>query len=201
MPLPPVAFYSIYEISARWGCPAADVAGWAAAGHLQVLAGIPPVNCGDEIIAGLVGVPIAELMPMFRRYGPSDEHCRLKRVKRPGSTTWLKVTDPADGLPIRSSDLLLASGPLQQFEEERDLLRRPATNIGANPRYDWDAMYAWLTSSLFEKGVPETQTALVAQVQDWFVQNSRSGEVPDESTIRKRLAPLWRKLRGEEPVG
>jgi hypothetical protein len=53
---------------------------------------------------------------------------------------------------------------------------------------------------LFDKGVPETQTALVALVQDWFVQNSRSGDVPDESTIRKRLAPLWRKLRGEGPV-
>jgi hypothetical protein len=36
--------------------------------------------------------------------------------------------------------------------------------------------------------------------RDWFVQNSRSGEVPEESTIRKRLAALWRKLRGEEPV-
>ena len=50
MPLPPVAFYSIYEISARWGCPAADVAGWAVEGHLQVLAGISPVSCGDEIV-------------------------------------------------------------------------------------------------------------------------------------------------------
>ena len=58
MPLPPVAFYSIYEIAVRWGCPPADVAGWAAAGHLQVLAGIPPVSCGDETVAGLVEVPI-----------------------------------------------------------------------------------------------------------------------------------------------
>ena len=53
---------------------------------------------------------------------------------------------------------------------------------------------------IFEKGVPETQTALIALVQDWFVQNSKSGDVPDESTIRKRLAGLWRKLRGEEPA-
>ena len=53
---------------------------------------------------------------------------------------------------------------------------------------------------IFDKGVPASQTALVALVQDWFVQNSRSGEVPEESTIRKRLAALWRKLRGEEPV-
>ena len=62
-------------------------------------------------------------------------------------------------------------------------------------------MYAWLTWYLFEKGVPSSQSALIALVQDWFVQNSRTGEVPDESTIRKRLTPLWRKLRGEEPVG
>jgi hypothetical protein len=200
MPLPPVAFYSIYEIAARWGCHPADVAGWAAAGHLQVLAGIPPVSCGEETVAGMVQVPIAELMPMFRRFGPSDEACRLKRLKPLESKTWLRVTDPADGVPIRSSDLLLAAGPLQQFEEERDLLRRPATNIGSNPRYDWDAMHVWLTWFIYEKGVPDTQTALVALVQDWFVQNSKSGEVPDESTIRKRLTSLWRKLRGEETV-
>ena len=200
MPLPPVAFYSIYEIAVRWGCHPADVAGWAAAGHLQVLAGIPPVSCGDETVAGLVEVPIAELMPMFRRIGPSDEQARLRRVMPPGSKTWLKVTDPPDGVPIRSSDLLLSAGSLQQFEEERDLLRRPASTIGASPRYDWDSMYAWLTVLLFEKGVPDTQTALVAMVQDWFVQNSKSGEVPDESTIRKRLTSLWRKLRGEETV-
>jgi hypothetical protein len=110
------------------------------------------------------------------------------------------VTDPPDGLPIRSSDLLLAAFSVQQFEEEGDLLRRPASNTGATPRYERDAMYAWLTWFVFEKGVPETQTALVALVQDWFVQNSRSGEVPEESTIRKRLAALSRKLRGDDPV-
>lgn len=200
MPLPPVAFYSIYEIAVRWGCPPADVAGWAAEGHLKVVAGIPPVRCGDEVVGGLVEVPIAELMCMFRRFGPSDDIGRLKRVLKPGSATWAHVTEPSDGLPIRSSDLLVASGSLLQFEEERDLLRRPASTIGASPRYDWDSMYAWLTVFLFEKGVPDTQTALVALVQDWFVQNSKSGEVPDESTIRKRLTSLWRKLRGEETV-
>ncbi len=195
MPLPPVAFYSIYEIAVRWGCPPADVAGWAAEGHLKVVAGIPPVRCGEDVVAGLVEVPIAELMCMFRRFGPSDDIGRLRRVLKPGSATWAHVTEPSDGLPIRSSDLLVASGSLLQFEEERDLLRRPASSIGASPRYDWDA---WLTWFLFEKGVPDTQAALVTLVQDWFGQNSKSGEVPDESTIRKRLSSLWRRLRGED---
>ena len=200
MPLPPIAFYSIYEIAVRWGCHPADVAGWAAAGHLQVLAGIPPVSCGEETVAGLVEVPIAELMPMFRRIGPSDEQARLMRVMPLGSRTWLRVTDPPDGVPVRSSDLLVAAGTLQLFEEERELMRRPASNTGATPRYEWDAMYAWLFWFTYEKGLPETQTALVALVQDWFVQNSRSGEAPDESTIRKRLTALWRKLQGEKPA-
>ena len=200
MPLPPVAFYSIYEIAVRWGCPPADVAGWAAAGHLHVVVGIPPVVCGEETVAGMVQVPMAELMPMFRRIGPSDEHARLWRVMPLGTRTWLTVTNPAEGLLVRSSDLLVDAGTLQQFEDERELMRRPASTIGASPRYDWDAMYAWLTCFLFEKGVPDTQTALVSLVQDWFVVNSKSGEVPDESTIRKRLTSLWRKLRGEETV-
>lgn len=200
MPLPPVAFHSIYEIAVRWGCPPADVAGWAAAGHLKVLAGIPPLRCGEDAAAGMVQVPMAELMGMFRRMGPSDEQARLRRVMPLGSTTWLTITDPAEGLLVRSSDLLLDSGTLQTFEEERDLLRRPASTIGASPRYDWDAMYAWLFWFTYEKGLPETQTALVTLVQDWFVEHSRSGEVPDESTIRKRLTLLWRKLRSEEPA-
>lgn len=200
MPLPPIAYYSIYEIAVRWGCHPADVAGWAAAGHLQVLAGIPPVSCGEETVAGMVAVPIAELMPMFRRFGPSDEQARLRRVMPLDSNTWLRVTDPADGVLVRSSDLLVDVGTLQQFEEERDLLRRPAVSTGASPRYEWDAMYAWLTWFLYEKGIPDTKTALVVLVQDWFVQNSKSGEVPDESTIRKRLTSLWRRLRGEEPA-
>ena len=197
MPLPPIAFYSIYEIAMRWGCHPADIAGWAVAGYLRVLAGIAPVKCGELIVAGLVEVSIAELMPMFRRYGPSEECGRLKRVLPPGSDTWAQVTDPVEGLPIRSSDLLLAAGPVQQFEEERDLLRRPPSNVGAAARYDWEGMHVWLTCYIHENGVPRNQSALIALVQDWFVENSPSGEAPDESTIRKRLASLWKKLRGD----
>ena len=200
MPLPPVAFHSIYELAFRWNRHPADVAGWAAAGHLNVVTGIPPVLCGAETVAGMVQVPMAEFMGLFRRIGPSDEHARIKRVMPLGATTWLAITDPAEGLLVRSFDLLVDAGNLHQFEDERELLPRLVSTIGATPRYDWDAMYAWLFWFAHEKGLPETKTALVSLVQDWFVQNSKSGEVPDESTIRKRLTSLWSKLRGEEPI-
>ena len=36
---------------------------------------------------------------------------------------------------------------------------------------------------------------LIAEVQDWFTQNSANGEIPEESTTRKKIAPIWRALR------
>lgn len=111
------------------------------------------------------------------------------------------MTDSPYGLPIESSDLLLAADPLQQLKEDRDLLHRSASNTGANPRNEWDGMYAWLFWFAHEKGLPEAQAAMIALVQEWFVQNSRSGGVPDESTIPKWLTLLWRKLKSGKPVG
>ena len=46
-----------------------------------------------------------------------------------------------------------------------------------------------------DRGIPATQVELIAEVQDWFAQNSPNGEIPDESTTRKKIAPIWRALR------
>jgi hypothetical protein len=200
MPLPPTAFYSVFEIAARWGCYPSDVAGWAIAGHFPVLAGIAPVRCGDEVVAGLVEVPIAELMPMFRRFGTSEEICRLRRLRRPGEDEWRQVTEPPDGVPIHAADLMLAASSVQVFEEDRELMRRPASKVGSSARYEWDQMYAWLFWHAIQFGLPETQAGFVGLVQDWFIRHAKAGEVPDESTIRKKLNLLWRKVRGEETV-
>ena len=114
-------------------------------------------------------------MGMFRRMGPSDEQARLRRVMPLGSKAWLTITDTAEGLLVRSSDLLPDSGKLQAFEEERDLLRRPASSIGASPRYDRDAMYAWLTWFLFEKGVPDTQRSIPKSCcRSWLIRPAKA---------------------------
>ena len=196
MPLPAVAFYSIYEVSVRWGCSVADVAGWAASGHLRTMIGIEPVHCGDEMHGGLVEVSLAELMPLFRRFGPSDDTCRLRRILPAGSGTWLRVTEPAEGILVRATDLMFPAEALHRFEEERELLRRPSHGIGSGARYDWEAMTVWLFKRLNEMGFPASQAALIAEVQDWFIANTITGDVPEESTIRKRIAPIWRAVRG-----
>ena len=168
------------------------------AGHFKAMIGIEPVQCGDELHGGLVEVSLAELMPLFRRIGPSDETCRLKRILPVGTQTWLRVTDPVEGIVVRATDLMFPAEALHRFEEERELLRRSAHGTGASARYDWEAMTIWLFKRLNEMGFPASQAALVAEVQDWFIANSKTGDVPEESTIRKRIAPIWRAVRGED---
>lgn len=198
MPLPTTAFYSIYELSARWRCAAADVAGWAATGQLKAMIGTEPVQYGEDLHGGLVEVSMAELMPLFRRFGPSKEACRLRRILPAGASIWVRVTDPAEGILVSATDLMFLAGSVHAFEEERELFHRPAQGVGATPRYDWEAMTIWLFKRLNEQGFPASQAALIAEVEDWFVAQSRTGDVPEESTIRKRLAPIWRAVRGTD---
>lgn len=198
MTLPLRAFYSLTEISARWGCSAADVAGWAATDHLTLVTSIASVSCGKQLVAGIVEVSAADMMRMFRRHGPSEEECRVFRIRLPGMTEWQYITDCAEGVLIKLTDLMLMAEEVHRFEDERDLLRRPAMSAGAVPRYDWEAVNIMLFRRINDHGLPATQGELISEVQDWFAQNSPSGEIPEESTTRKKIAPIWRALRRHE---
>jgi hypothetical protein len=58
-------------------------------------------------------------------------------------------------------------------------------------------MYVTMIKRIHEQGLPATQTELIGELQDWFADVAENGEVPDESTIRRRLRPFWRALRKE----
>lgn len=196
MALPPKPFFTLYDLAARWGCDIADIAGWAALGYLPVVTGIPLAICGSQRVAGIVGVAIADMMQMFHCAGAGESVCHIRRLQLPGDDEeWLYITDPAAGIPVRVCDLMVPADDVLHFEEDQELLRRPSSSIGAAPRYDWDAIYVWLFQRLHEQGFPVTQAELVAEVQNWFGQNTRSGEVPEDSTIRKRLSGIWRAIR------
>jgi len=192
----PNAFFSIMELAIRWECTPPKVVDAALLGQLCVVVGIPPVRCDDQCIGGLVRVNVADMLPMFRRTGPSDDTTILRRIAPYEGGDWMHITDPAEGIAIRSSDLLVPWQDVQQYEDARELLRRSVNTGGSTPRYDWDAMYAWLFKRINDKGLPESQTALVGEVQDWFVRHATSGKVPEDSTIRKRISLVWRILRG-----
>jgi len=198
MSLPPRAFYSLTETCARWGCAAADLAGWAATDHLTLVTSIAAVICGKQPVAGIVVVTAADMMAMFRRHGPSDEECRVFRIRPQGSAEWQYITEPATGVLVKITDILLLAEEVHRFEEERDLLRRPLTSNGSAPRYDWEGVNIMLFRRINDQGVPATQAELIAEVQDWFAQISPNGEIPEESTTRKKIAPIWRALRERE---
>lgn len=195
MSLPPRAFFSVTEVSARWGCTVADVAGWAVNDHLTLVTSIASVICGKQLVAGIVAVSAADMMRMFRRHAPSEKKCRVFRVRPQGSADWQYITEPADGVLVKLNDLMLMADEVQQFEDDRDLLRRPSASTGATPRYDWEGAIVMLFRRINERGLPATQGELIGEVQDWFAETSPTGEIPEESTTRKKIAPIWRALR------
>jgi len=199
MGLPPRVFYTLHEAAVRWECTLSDIAGWASVGRFNIVTGIGPVSCGDRNLAGLVAVPVSDILPMFRKSEAGPASRRVRRIRAIDAAEWVSVTEPAKGIKITLADLVIMADDACRFEEECNLLRRPAAHIGSTAKYDWDGMYLALILRIHDQGVPSTQAAWVGEVQEWFVARSKTGEVPDERTIRRRLNPIWKALR--DPCG
>lgn len=195
MALPPKAYYSIHEVAGRWDCSLSDIAGWASVGRFDIVVGISLTQCRDRELAGFVAVSVPDILPLFANGEAAPKTRRLKRIRSLNEPDWQTVTKPAKGISVSLSDLMILAKEARQFEEECDLLRRPAEHIGSTPNYDWDGMYLTLVLRVHEQGVPPTQAEWVGEVQEWFVRTSQTGKVPDERTIRRRITPIWKALR------
>lgn len=197
MALPPRAFFTLHETASRWGCTIADIAGWAAVGKLDIVTGIRLAICGTDKVSGKVFVSPMDMLPLFRRSGTGPTSIKLLRVKPDPGADWIYVTEPADGVEVSIADLLISGQDVLRFEDEYDLLRRIGGGTGALSPYDWEGMYVAMIKRIHEHGLPATQAELIGELQEWFGNVAESGDVPDESTIRRRLRPFWRALRGE----
>ena len=198
MALPPRVFFTLHEVTARWGCNIADVAGWADAGRFRIITGIAVVRCGDEIVAGKVVLSPMELLPLFRRCGSGPAEGIMRRIQPLNRQDWLLITDPAGGIPVGLADMMIPAEEVHAFEEENDMVRRVAAGPGATSPYNWDGMMVALIQRIHERGVPETQTELVTDMQDWFADQSDGAKIPDSRTVRRRLTPVWKMLHREE---
>jgi hypothetical protein len=197
MALPPRAFFTLHETASRWGCSIADIAGWATEGKLDLVTGIPLAVCGTDKVSGKVIVSPMDMLPLFRRSGTGPTSIKLLRIKPEPERKWVYVTEPADGVEVSIADLLISGQDVLRFEDEHDLLRRIGGGTGSLSPYDWEGMYVTMIKRIHEHGLPATQAELIAELQEWFADVAENGEVPDESTIRRRLRPFWRALRGE----
>lgn len=196
MALPARVYFTLQETAARWDCSLADIAGWASIGRFDIVTAIAPTILGSTKISGFVVVSVADILQMFRRCGTGPTRSQLWQIRPLGHADWFMLPDSASGIEVTLADLLIMADDVRRFETDFDLLRRPASNIVSTARYDWDGMYITLMVRIHEEGLPATQAEWLGEVQEWFVANSESGEVPDERTIRRRLTPIWKALRG-----
>ena len=198
MALPPRVFYTLQEVTARWGCNIADVAGWADAGRFRIITGIAVVRCGDEIVAGKVVLSPMELMPLFRRCGSGPAEGIIRRIQPLHRQDWLLITDPVGGVGVALADMMIPADEVHAFEDDNDMVRRVAAGPGATSPYNWDGMMVALIQRIHDRGVPETQSELVTDMQDWFADQSDGAKVPDSRTVRRRITPVWKVLHRED---
>ena len=196
MALPPRVYFTLHEAAARWDCTLADIAGWAAVGRFDIVTAIAPIAAGLQIVSGFVAVSVTDILQMFRRCGTGPTRSLLRRVRPKDQDDWIMIADPADRIEVTLADLLIMAEDVRRFEADCDLLRRPTSHIGSTARYDWDGMYIALMVRIHDQGLPATQAECLGEMQEWFVANSETGEAPDERTIRRRLTPIWKALRG-----
>lgn len=202
MALPPRMFWTLGEAAARWNCLPNDLAEWASHDHLEIVIGTGPIQAGEHELGGFVAIPAADIIAMFRRSGVAPHTGLIRRVRAPGSKTWLRLTNPPEGIEITTADLLILATEAERFEESCNL--RPKANGGAiaapagggSIKWDWDQFYQKLFKRIHDGGLPKHQQDLVFEMRDWFEANSPNGEGPDESTIRRKIAPIWRQISG-----
>ena len=122
----------------------------------------------------------------------------MRRIQPLNRQDWLLITDPAGGIPVGLADMMIPVEEVHAFEEENDMLRRVAAGPGATSPYNWDGMMVALIQRIHDRGVPETQSELVTDMQDWFADQSDGAKVPDSRTVRRRITPVWKVLHRED---
>lgn len=194
----PRVFFTISEAAARWGYSAADIAGWAHQGQLDIITGIMPVDCGGEPAAGLVIVSVADIIPMFRRSGTGPREMAVRRIRQSNHDKWRLITCPAEGVIVSLEDLLITADEVHRFETDREIFGRARANKGPDPKFDWDAFWRAVAVYLHEHGMPPTLKEFTEAMACWFLDQSDGKSSPSDSVIRKKLSPLWNHLRQEE---
>lgn len=194
----PRVFFTLTEVAARWGYAPADVAGWAHEGKLEIVTGIAPVECGAEHVAGLVAVSVADILPMFRRSGNGPREMPVRRIRAQGAQEWKLITNPASGVMVSMDDLMITAAEVMRFEAEYEIFGKPHGGKGPELKFDWDEFWRAVAIHVHEHGVPPTLKEFTELMSNWFLDQSDGKSCPSDSVIRKRLSPLWNRLRQEE---
>lgn len=129
---------------------------------------------------------------------PKRRQSALHPVTAMMSCRFEPVTEPTSGVVVAVADMLILAEDVFTFEEDHDMVRRPATGANGGTSYDWEGMNVALIQRIHERGLPATQAELIAEMQGWFADQSDGMKMPDSRSIRRRITPIWRALRKED---
>ena len=207
----PRPFHSLSDIANRWSIVPIDLVGWASEGLLALSVATPPVKtASSRILCDLAEIAGTDVLPLFRPDGAKQERVCIRRIRAHGETEWQWISEPAEGLTISAPDVLITRAEVERFAQQNNLLdgesilgtkqakrsdRRRSAGPGAPPRYDWDSFFAAITRRVYADGLPATQSELVREMLEWF-QTRQDEQTPDESTVRRKVALVWRELTG-----
>lgn len=207
-------FYHIDEILERWSMSERDIMSFVLAGSLTVSATVAGlrVTCGicrpsaagvtDRIASShcyIIGI-----VPL--------QGCDAWRVMRQGEFSITALQAPSDEFAmidnaagnnqhvVGKSDLVIGLEELIRFEKANPALADHAgsgegNRRGAPSKYEWDDIWVELCTMIFLDGLPSTQAELVQHIASWLEDQGK--RVPDDSTIKKKIRPLWQRLKLE----
>jgi hypothetical protein len=205
MALPPRPFHSLNDIAIRWAVMPIDIVGWATDGLLTLSIAVPPTKtASSRILCDLVEIAAVDVLPLFRPEGAKLQKVAVRRARAKGNSEWEWISEPVEGVAVTAPDVLVMRPEAERFERahglhkggdllEQQAQRRRPPGPGAPPRYDWDTFFVALTRRIFVQGLPPTQAELVREMLDWF-QRRNDEHAPDESTVRRKVAMVWREL-------
>ncbi|TQF76696.1 hypothetical protein FK498_16455 [Elioraea sp. Yellowstone] len=202
-------FYRMEEICRRWGMTLVDLEAFVFAGDLTLSVQVVDLEIeqgliepspdgslchlpqGTKYVTGLLDLRGADASRVLRR---GEDAVRQFAVKQ---GEYVHVAPPGaewSYLNVERKDLVVRHAERERFEAAHQLAQPtirelPARPRGAQPIHDWDAFWIETCRLLFFDGVPPSQAALIRHVQAWFAAQGK--KVPDESTLKRKLKPLW----------
>ena len=199
-------FYYVDEVLARWNLSERDLMSFVLSGALTVSATV----AGLRVTYGLCrpsAAGVVDRIATSHSYiiGLSPlQQSDAWRVLRHGEVAITTLAAPAEQFAmienatgenqhlVQKGDLVISHEEFMRLNVGRDANRR-----GAPSKYDWDDIWVELCAMIFLEGVPETQAELVQHVAAWLEGQGR--RVPDDSTIKKKIKPLWQRIRLQIP--
>jgi hypothetical protein len=208
----PKPYYHIDEVLERWSLTERDLMSFVLSGALTVSATVSGLRITYGIcrpsVAGVVDriatshSYIIGLIPLQQ----SDawrvlRHGELAITALAATADQFAMIDNAAGENqhlVQKTDLVISHEEFMRFEKVHPALgnadvARDTGRRGAPAKFDWDDIWVELCAMIFLDGLPTTQAELVQHIASWLEDQGK--RVPDDSTIKKKIKPLWQRLR------